>query len=917
MTPERWKRVEEIFLEAVELSPGQRDAWLDQACDGDSELRDEVTSLLASDGEVSETFVGGKVHNAVVSFSQKSSEGARVGPYELIREIGRGGMGTVFLARRADDQYQNEVAVKLVRPGMDTDFILSRFRRERQILANLDHPNIAKLLDGGTTSDGLPYIVMEYIRGLKINDYCKSAQLSLEKRLLMFLDVCSAVDHAHRHFVVHRDLKPGNILIDERGAPKLLDFGICKLLYGNPMAPEETMTQGVGLMTPDYASPEQVLGDPVTVVSDVYSLGAVLYEILTGVRAHKIENYTPQQVERAICEQAVVRPSLAAQDKVMAKALHGDLDTILLKALQKEPARRYVSADHLAEDIRRHLQFRPVVARPDSLGYRTRKFIRRNRREVIAGALIVLALAGGQIEARRQASFAYKNLRQVQQIANAFVFEVHDSIKDLPGATKARELVVQRGAEHLDRLALAIGDDPDLNSQLAAAYRRLGDVQGGVLASNKGNTKQALLSYQKALKLLDKPASQSVEANVIRVSLHRLIGDIEIYTVGAPRAIETYRQGIRIGEELFAKNPRNRELRVEMAGILTTLGRALRLRDDNDASARAGLQAVKVLEDLVAEEPAEPSSRRALASALSATGMVQARIGQLQEGLVNHRKGLEHLQWLSSLDPLNVSTKREIMLAYSHIGDVLGNPSLPNLGDSEGALTAYREMVRIATELYEADKSDARAMGDYGISLFRLAVATPQGRPERLALFRKSMDVMDEASRQNPSNQMMHMNREYVADQIGDIYAAANDRAAALRWWRRSVDIGAPLVSSKLTSVLKSLVITYRKLAEDAAHHGRREEALALVSKMMALGEMATADQKDKTVMGALGLLPRAYAASGSVHAILGGTDAARRDYQRSLELWRPLTGTKGFRNADMKDLKEAEAALARLSGKN
>ena len=261
---DRWRRVEEIFHQALERPDGERSSWLDSTCGDDAELRSEVASLLESDRAAAGGFVGSKVKRAVMQLHEETQpevEGRRVGPYRLIRELGRGGMGAVYLAERNDQQYESEVAIKVVRPGLDTDFILRRFRRERQILASLQHPNIARLLDGGTADDGTPYLVMEFIRGSWITKYAEQNSLTVEERLRLFLPVCAAVEYAHLHFIVHRDLKPGNILIDESGAPKLLDFGVSKLLHANQS--DATEPHGMAMMTPDYASPEQIVGDPV------------------------------------------------------------------------------------------------------------------------------------------------------------------------------------------------------------------------------------------------------------------------------------------------------------------------------------------------------------------------------------------------------------------------------------------------------------------------------------------------------------------------------------------------------------------------------------------------------------------------------------------------------------------------------
>ena len=393
-----WDRIQEIFLEAADLRPSERAAFLDRMCAGDPDARAEVESLLRADA-TGESAVCAAIESEVASMLNESSHvNARLGSYLLLKEIGRGGMGTVYLAERADGQFRKQVAVKMVRPGMDTEFILARFRRERQVLARFDHPNIGRLLDGGTATNGTPYLVMEYIDGDWITRYCESKALDVEQKLLLFLRVCSAVHYAHLQFVVHRDLKPGNILVDSRGEPKLVDFGICKLLYRDSEGDRnETVTLGTGPLTPHYACPEQIRGEPVTIASDVYSLGAVFYELMTGVRPHVFPEPTPQAVEKVVCEGDTIAPSEAARqnNERLAARLRGDLDTIILQAMRKEPARRYETVERLAEDIRRHLSDEPITARPDSFTYRSRKFIRRNRLRVGVGLALLIAFSAG------------------------------------------------------------------------------------------------------------------------------------------------------------------------------------------------------------------------------------------------------------------------------------------------------------------------------------------------------------------------------------------------------------------------------------------------------------------------------------------------------------------------------------------
>jgi len=339
--PSRRRKIEDLFHQALEQPELERKRWLIKACADDVSLLGEVESLLESEKSSASLSIREHVAGAATAMAEALEQNhlpRRVGPYRLLRQIGRGGMGTVYLAERADGQFEQQVAVKMVQPGMDTEFILARFRRERRVLARLDHRNVGRLLDGGTTSDGIPYFVMEYIDGNWITRYCDSKTLSVEERLRLFIRVCSAVHYAHLQFVVHRDLKPGNILVDSKGEPKLLDFGICKLLYRE---------------------------------------------------ASVVEQVVCQQEVRTPCE--VVRQ----RSKKLTARLRGDLDNIILQAMRKEPARRYQTVEQFAGDIRNHLSDRPITARPDTFTYRSGKFLSRHRLWALGGVALVIAFGAG------------------------------------------------------------------------------------------------------------------------------------------------------------------------------------------------------------------------------------------------------------------------------------------------------------------------------------------------------------------------------------------------------------------------------------------------------------------------------------------------------------------------------------------
>jgi non-specific serine/threonine protein kinase/serine/threonine-protein kinase len=796
MTPEYWQRIKELFNEAVEREPAARARFLGEACAGDRALLAQVESLIASDEEAGD-FIEGPAFLPLGAASPEEDEapvGRRVGSYEIVRELGRGGMGNVYLGARADAQFDKRVAIKVVKRGTDTDFVLRRFARERQVLAALDHPNIAKLLDGGATEDGLPYFVMEYIEGESITLYCDERRLSVKERLKLFRQVCAAVQYAHQNLIVHRDIKPSNILVTAKGTPKLLDFGIAKLL--DPALQERTADQTgafARLMTPEYASPEQALGLPVTTASDVYSLGVLLYELLTGRRPYRAPKRTPEQVAHVVCTVEPERPSAAvvvtrgARPERLRRRLAGDLDNIVLKALRKEPQRRYASAEQLSEDIRRHLEGLPVTARRDTLTYRASKFVRRRKVEVAAAALITLSLTAGVAAtiwqarvARAERARAERRFNDVRRLANSFLFEFHDAIKDLPGATPARELLVKRALEYLDSLSQESQGDPALQRELATAYEKVGDLQGQTLNLNTGDTEGALASYGKALQLREAlfRADPEVSENLRALAdSYNKLGMLLWQTSERDAALENCRKALEGYERLAAASPHDNALLGDLADVYLNTGMILLERGEADAALQSQRRAMAIYENLAASDPQDRRARRSLSRSYEKIGNVLLQDGDAEGALEFNRKALSLRSALAAEDPTNADFKRGVEISYEKIGDML-----TRLGDFKGALESYRQELSVCEALARADPANAQLRSELSSPYERLGETLARmGQPRRaLSYQRKALLMREELEAADAPNVSKRWDVIESSAKTARLLAAVGDDEAAL-----------------------------------------------------------------------------------------------------------------------------------------
>lgn len=505
MTSARWGEVRSLVDQAIALPPQERIAFLRSAA-ADPELIAEAEDLLLFESDASALFsFTHRDSGQSLESSSASPLGAMVGNYRIVSELGRGGMGAVYLAERADGAYFQRVALKVLQQGMCTPAMVQRFRDERQILANLSHPSIARLLDGGVMADDRPFLVLEYVEGLPIDVYCDAHRLDLKARLRLFLEVARAVQAAHQQLVLHLDLKPANILVKEDGAPRLLDFGIARIL-SEPAARPRALDELARPLTLRYASPEQIAGGPLTVGSDVFSLATVLYLLLTGKLPHPLETATPREAAEIVAEVPPVPPSLAAPPE-FRRALHGDLDSILLHALRKSPADRYPTVSAFADDIERCLRNEPVSARAPGRLYRARKFWQRNRVAVSAGAfaVVVLAVSGAlvvrsDLAARRAQRIAERRLNDVRGIAHSYIFDLDPQLQEIPGAVKVRAFALKNGLKYLEAMSReSMQDDDSLAGEIGMGYIRIGTVQADDAMPSLNDRAGARESMEKGL----------------------------------------------------------------------------------------------------------------------------------------------------------------------------------------------------------------------------------------------------------------------------------------------------------------------------------------------------------------------------------------------------------------------------------
>jgi eukaryotic-like serine/threonine-protein kinase len=823
MDPERWIRIKNVFQQAIELQPADRAAFLDRECGTDNELKTILLKMIEADQRANNFLERPLTLTSVAGETVPIPDeriGTCIGGYTIIDILGEGGMGTVYLAERKDETFHRIAALKIVRHGMDTRTILQRFFNERQILANLDHPNIARLIDGGMTDDDLPYFIMEYVDGKPITEYCDQKQATIRERLDIFITVCEAVQYAHRNLIVHRDIKPSNILVTEDGKVKLLDFGIAKMLSAGDSPEESTLTSATfPVMTPEYASPEQIKGGPVTTASDVYSLGVLLYELLSGHRPYDIKTRTPVEIERTITSTHPVKPSVqilthgtnkheteeicksrSTTIDRLRRSLTGDLDNIVMMALRKEHPRRYQSAEQLLTDITRYRNNLPVSARPDTMWYRTSKFVRRHTYGVAAAIAIFIVLITGIISTARQAHIATeakiaaeeqriiaeRRFNEVRELARRFMFDFHDQIEHLAGSRTARELLVSTALEYLERLADEAGDDRDLLSELASAYVRLGDIQGNPYTANLGNTAGALKTYSDALDILRNLVSIEPEnIDYLRSMAHTLnkIGDLQQWAGNTDQALESFGNAKEILTHISDMEPENRNIQQELAASLVKTGDAYSWHGHNEDALPHYTGALEIVERIARQDPENIGSVINLSVGHSKVGYALTQLGDLDSALIHHLTAFVITEELSEKHPEHARLRRSVAINANQVGAVYMAK-----GDPGAALPQFHKALSIVLHLQDADPGDPLISSDVTYTRNKIGEALTElgDLYGALAEFKAACAIREKLVKNDPRNEGFQRDLAVSMSLVAQTYIAIAENYNRIEDWRSS-----------------------------------------------------------------------------------------------------------------------------------
>ncbi|HXB70670.1 MAG TPA: protein kinase [Candidatus Acidoferrales bacterium] len=961
MPSERWTLLETLFLEAMDIPTAGQTAFATAACGADTGLRNELLRLIRfdtpSEGDDVPDFEGALRAGAADLVEDDSLEGRTLGAYRIEREIGRGGMSVVYLAVRVDGEFSKRVAVKLIKRGMDTAAVMERLRRERRILASLEHPYIARLLDGGSTADGRPYIVMEYVVGAPIGAYCRERSLGVDERCALMEKVCEAVAYAHRGLVVHRDLKPANILVTPDGNPHLLDFGVARVLEGDPWGEEQQPeTRGASrAFTPEYASPEQLSGASSGTPGDVYSLGVILYELLAEVRPKGPESEPVSVAARA------------AFPRRWSKRLEGDLDNIVRKALEPETDRRYHSVEQLQQDFYRHRCGLPVGARRDSVLYRSGKFFRRHRVSSLAAAAAVLAMAGGlgatlwqahvaegarevaevrrvdadrqrlraEEEARQSAiarkraesehaeaelqktaaqterALAERRFAQVRELAGKFTGDVQNAIVSLPGSTPARKMIVETGLRYYDSLAAEARGDRGLLEEVARGYVRLGDAQGNPYNANLGDRQGAMASYRKAEALRARVSDDSPA-----FLTDRIVGSVKISQMLTTTGDFTGARNV-LGDVLKmvegSRAAGDYDVRSALARAWTAYG-DLASRIGDHEKAIGPYEKVLAIWTGLARDARNPASERAgIALADTKLGEMYARMDRSKEALAHLRPALEADKAMVALQPNSMARVRKLFFDYIFMDWAFRAPGGELLGSAEETRGAVENAAQLADQMAAADANNTMVFLDVSVAQNNYGMWQRRNRnfAEALVHFQKSEEAVGRFTTGRPHtaefddavvNTQLHMGSAWTdvgrPEEGLKYFAAASELVAAME----KQTPGTSRMAMHRAEIEEDRGLAYLKQQDWS------KAIAAFVTAISATEGLVKADPSNKTVRNQLPHYRRELA-----DAYVGAkqTSDARITMEALLADLHQLAGTRALSTEELQFRADAEAALA------
>lgn len=803
-----------------------REKFLLDTTAGDAGLYNNVKTQLLSDETIVAASGGSQSVHPDSDVTQDGSGVIKIGNFNVLRVIDHGGMGIVYAASQVEEGFKRLVAIKVIKPGLVTPEVLQRFRMERQLLANLDHPNIARLLDAGTHA-GAPYLAMEFVEGVSIDRYCEENRLPINDRLRLFVVVCDALQYAHQHLIVHRDIKPGNILVTKDGTPKLLDFGIAKLLdTDNSGADKLSLTKpDARPMTPMYASPEQVKGERVTTSSDIYSLGILLYQLLTGSLPYQFTSSSAAAIERTICDTEPTPPSDAElnvelrgepEDKIRKK-LRGDLDTILLMALRKEPERRYASVAQFSQDIRDYLDGMPVAAHGDDLSYRVRKFVRRHTTAVAAATLAVLALIMATVvsihfgrAASREKVVAERRFSETRELARFFITDLDDAIRS--GELTAREQLVAKGLEYLKRLSVEAAGDVSLQKEVITGYIKMGDVQGNPFTASLFDFDGARRSYQLAIDTA-KSFQQRSGPNALKTEVamaERRLADVDAVGGNLEHALRQYKNvvGDLDGEEL--------------ATTYIRMGFAAGQLGDYQQALSYYEKSLTAASDLLSEHPNDVRAQNAFAMASQQIGETYSNLGQDDNAIGHLTTAMRIYEDRWEADRGNRPLTRGAWASSMHLGDAMSR-----IGRTAEAERVYRRGLELIRTLELADPRNRAARRDVSQTLCRLADLLAAQRDRRTEARELTIEALARLKPLVASTEATNFEiQQYVWTLLTTPFHDLRNPPEALRYAQKAVE----MTGGKDPGVLDRLARAQFQAGNARGAIATEQQALALLS---------------------------------------------------------------------------------------